>query len=124
MQDHANEREGETETLGLVFDIQDEFSGRAREFVKAYQADPEYADKLGGLMFDDSKRHPGLQAADLVAFEARRYLGGEQPRQQWLNLQDQTLSDGQPMFFPILWDAKLQAFVAEQLRNDLGTPPS
>jgi hypothetical protein len=66
------------EDMAFVFDEQQEWSGRALQLYQALKRGPgapSYANHLGGIAFADSVVHPGLQAADLLAFEARRFVG-------------------------------------------------
>jgi hypothetical protein len=88
-----NWRTADFERLALVFDEKDEFRARALEMVDRAKAQPEYRNVIGSVTFDDSKNQPALQAADLLAYEARRavtalYKKNQLPRAQWLQLKN------------------------------------
>jgi hypothetical protein len=62
------------------------------------------------VSFENSLDRVGLQAADLLAFEARRVLtdsiiGGKPVRPQWSRLMRATTFSGTPRFFAHYWDA-------------------
>lgn len=77
------------ERVAFVFD-RSHFAGRAKlmysrlgELAKA-QSEYDFAKRLGSLAFDDSERYPGLQAADLLAYEARaHHMASGRERWQW-----------------------------------------
>ncbi|HUY23802.1 MAG TPA: DUF3800 domain-containing protein [Candidatus Saccharimonadales bacterium] len=97
----ANERTGVDQRVGLFFDEKDEFRGRVEEMIKTVKADAGYP--LGAVAFDASENQPALQAADLLAYEARRYLTevvkGSPPkpvRKQWQQLRNARTLSGNP----------------------------
>lgn len=68
------------ERVALVFDNRPE-SGKAIELFNWLKGAPDpafsiTASRLGDVASACSERHPGLQAADLLAYEARRYVTG------------------------------------------------
>jgi hypothetical protein len=77
------------EDIGFVFDHQQGFEGKAfevywflrgqttPELMRMDPALPVMASRYGALTFDDSWKLPGLQAADLLAWTARRVLWEE-----------------------------------------------
>ena len=71
LQSSVNVRLGIDERIGLLFDEKDEFAGRAQQLSKEARASGY---PIGGVAFVDSSEHPGLQMADVLAYEVRRYL--------------------------------------------------
>jgi hypothetical protein len=68
------------ERLALVFDNRPE-SGKVIQLFNWLKATPDpifkiAAGRLGDVASACSERHPGLQAADLLAYEARKYVAG------------------------------------------------
>lgn len=82
------------EQITFVFDRQDEFAGRAVQLLNAVKADARFQNRqrLGPVAFEDSKLLPPLQAADMLAYEAHRFLrpisdpGLREGRWQWQRL--------------------------------------
>jgi len=72
--------------------------------------DPGCRAFLGPVVFEDSREQPGLQMADLLAYEARKVLTdifkrtNTQPRDQWMQIQRSKLPNGGPRVWPFLWD--------------------
>lgn len=120
----ANAMVGASDRLGLIFDKQDEFAGRVLEMVKTIETTAEFP--FRGIAFDDSRRHAGLQAADMLAYEARRYLVDTHaspprpPRWGWKQLHARQLSDGQPRVYGDYWDTDTSALVSAQLSGEEG----
>lgn len=57
----------------MVFSQQDEFSSMARKLWDGMAATVDVKDRMGSLEFEDMRGVPALQAADLLAYEFRRY---------------------------------------------------
>lgn len=68
----SNQRTERDERVDLYFDQKDEFRGRVEQMLNEIVASERYP--LGRVTFADSRSHPGLQAADVLAYEARRCL--------------------------------------------------
>jgi hypothetical protein len=101
------------ERVDLVFDEKDESAGRVKELLKSVASDPKFP--IGTVSFENSLDRVGLQAADLLAFEARRVLtdsiiGGKQVRPQWSRLMRATTFLDSPRFFAHYWDADTLEF--------------
>ena len=115
-QEVANRLSGLEDRIELHFDEQDEFSGRAQRLVKeARQSDPRINRLLGDVTFGDSRGRPGLQMADMLAYEARRavtalFAEDQLPRDEWTQIQNAKLPNGGPRVWPFLWDRELQEF--------------
>jgi hypothetical protein len=66
---------GKAHNISIVFDRQDEFRDRASDLYKKLLLNPpSYAARLGSLTFSDRGKIAALQAADIVVYEATRYL--------------------------------------------------
>jgi Protein of unknown function (DUF3800) len=62
------------ERLEFVFDIKDEHSGNSLDIWKELrQKRQRYRDCLAGASFQDSADYPGIQAADILAYEMRKH---------------------------------------------------
>jgi len=79
-----------TERIGFTFDRNDELGGRALQLYALLADSPNlpYAKRLGQIAFQDKRTMVPLQAADLLVYEAYRYLlevrlGGKPERWQW-----------------------------------------
>jgi hypothetical protein len=112
-QEMMNERFSVDERVDLVFDEKDEFAGRVRELLKSVTSEPDFP--IGTVSFENSRDRVGLQAADLLAFEARRVLtdsivGGKPVRPQWSRLMRAADYAGTPRFFAHYWDADTLGF--------------
>jgi hypothetical protein len=112
----SNEMTGQDERVDLYFDEKDEFRGRVENMLTEANANSDYP--LGGVTFCDSRVHPGLQAADLVAYEARRCLTevilGTPPkpvREQWVQLMEAKLPSGAQRVWGDLWDVETMTFM-------------
>lgn len=57
----------------MVFSQQDEFSSMARKLWEVMGETVDVRDRMGSLEFEDMRRVPALQAADLLAYEFRHY---------------------------------------------------
>jgi hypothetical protein len=85
---------GKTHRVSLVFDRQDEFKKRAHElYDEVCNAPTSYHKRLGGLTFEDKSSIAALQVADIVVYEATKYLvdcklGGQTERWQSQLLRD------------------------------------
>jgi len=80
------------ERVGFMFDRIPEFQGRANEMhsmLLDYEEWPHNS-RLGAIAFDDKSRNPGLQAADILAYEAYKYLSdtrfGTKPKRWQMDL--------------------------------------
>ena len=67
------------ERLAAIFDESKEYQGRAKELWDDLKRQPvtklvPVAPRMGTLTHADSKQYAGLQAADILAHEARRYF--------------------------------------------------
>jgi hypothetical protein len=101
----SNKTTGQAEELGLIFDKKKGFQGRAQEIIDA-------APDRASLTFADSKDQPLLQAADLLVYEARRFLSEAHPsnpqpkplRDQWSQLMNAKGLSGQQRTFAFYWD--------------------
>jgi hypothetical protein len=109
----SNKTLGTDERLGLFFDEKDEFAGRVGEMVRAIKRNlMDYP--LGDVAFDDSRNQPALQAADLLAYEARRSMTevvlptdpSKEVRDQWWQLMHATLPSGGRRIWADYWDAE------------------
>ena len=62
--------------VALLFDEQQEFRHRALTLHASLKESKtlDFVSHLGAIAFDSSDRHPSLQAADVLAFEARRHF--------------------------------------------------
>lgn len=117
------------ERADLVFDEKDEFAGRVNELLKSVQSDRHFP--IGTVSFVNSRARVGLQAADLLAFEARRVLtdsivGGKPVRPQWSRLMRAADFAGAPRFFAHYWDAATLEFAnmpTGPLRNEHKVEP-
>jgi hypothetical protein len=94
------------EQVAFVFDKSD-WTGRAAQMYADHQKlDSPSVKYLGGISFDDSKKHPALQAADLLAYEARRFaMNRSDPRWQWLLLKHTDKPTARVCLFGDWWDA-------------------
>lgn len=113
----SNAATHEQQLMDVVFDEKDEFRGRAKEMVSSILVDSVYP--LGTLRFEDSKKYPGLQAADLLAYEARRALTevikGSPPkpvRDQFWELMNAKTFSGTRRIYAEFWDVETLEFVA------------
>jgi len=107
-----NEQFSVDERIDLVFDEKDQFAGRVNELLKSVSSDPDFP--IGTVSFAKSHDRVGLQASDLLAFEARRVLtdsivGGKPVRPQWSRLMRAHVL-GRPRFFAHYWDADTLEF--------------
>jgi hypothetical protein len=67
----------------LIYSLQDEFGGRLRQLYEyMVKHDPDGSLVLGVLSFQDMRDVPGLQLADLVAWELRRYYHNKATRSE------------------------------------------
>jgi hypothetical protein len=57
----------------MIFSQQDEFSGLAKKLYDVMARTIDTKDRLGRLEFQNMRRVPGLQAADVLAYELCRY---------------------------------------------------
>lgn len=66
----------DSEGVDIFMDRNKEYSGQAKELFKQIIGDPhtEGRDHLKGLSFQTSEDFPGLQAADLFAYETMKLL--------------------------------------------------
>lgn len=64
----------------MVYSQQDEFGPLAMQLWKMMQATIDFKGRMGSLDFADMRTVPGLQAADLLAFELRRYYQNKRDR--------------------------------------------
>lgn len=108
-----NEMFSVDERADLVFDEKDEFAGRVKELLKSVTSAREFP--VGKVSFENSRDRVGLQAADLIAFEARRVLTdsivhSKPVRPQWSRLMRATTFSGNPRFFAHYWDADTLEF--------------
>lgn len=80
------------EHVTFIFDLNNAYKDKARVLFDGVRGDTTntFHDRMGSATFADSKAHPGLQAADLLAFEVRRHFAGhvyerteEVKRWQW-----------------------------------------
>lgn len=83
----ASEAAGKKHSISLVFDRQDEFSARAHElYDEIVKETLSFSDRLGSLSFSPKDKVAALQAADVVVYEATKYLAehrlGNQP-ERW-----------------------------------------
>jgi Protein of unknown function (DUF3800) len=64
------------EKVMYVFDITKAHKGKAVMLFDEMKHKPNYplAERMGAISFDDSKHYAGLQAADMFAYEARRFF--------------------------------------------------
>ncbi len=69
------------ERIGFVFDEQDEFRGRALQMFEDMKTMPavSFRHRLGGILFEDSKRMTLLQAADALAYRIHRDFANAEP---------------------------------------------
>jgi hypothetical protein len=88
------------EKVEFVFDVKKGFSGNALDIFKELSQDPTFGARLKGASFQDSKDYPGLQAADILAYEAREHAAGawaHDPvlpvRWQWWELKKSVVKD-------------------------------
>lgn len=68
-----------TEQIAFIFDEQTEYQGRALGLWQSlrqsdHSGDMNWIDRLGSITFDKSEKHPGLQAADQLAYEVQRNI--------------------------------------------------
>jgi hypothetical protein len=61
----------------MIFSRQDEFSGLAEKLYAVMAKTIDTKDRLGGLEFQNMRTVPGLQAADVLAYEVCRYYKGK-----------------------------------------------
>src|SRR5574341_146328 len=57
----------------MVFSQHDQFSSMARRLWDVMAETIDVKDRMGSLVFEDMRRVPALQAADLLAYELRHY---------------------------------------------------
>ena len=103
---------GTDERVDLFFDRKDEFAGRVGGMINKLKQETDYP--IGDVTFDDSRNQPALQAADLLAYEARRcitevVLGDKHDkglRGQWLQLMNAKLPNGTNRIYADYWNAK------------------
>jgi hypothetical protein len=90
------------EEIAFIFDEQQEFKGKAKALFDSVKRSRrlDYVARLGGLAFLDSIRHVQIQAADILAYEARRHLievvYSTEPlaeRWQWQRLREESRMD-------------------------------
>jgi hypothetical protein len=86
-----------SEQIAFVFDNQEEFAGRVTDLFLRWQAEAKikpdlaFAARFHSITWADSKQTPGLQAADVLAYEARmRFRPGWTARWQWTRLEKAT----------------------------------
>lgn len=65
--------EPEGQKVEMVFSQQDQFSPMARKLWNAMASYIDVKERMGSLEFQDMRAIPGLQAADLLAYEFRRF---------------------------------------------------
>ena len=102
---------GTDERFDLFFDRKDEFAGRVGGMINKLKQETDYP--IGDVTFDDSRNQPALQAADLLAYEARRFITevvlrdehDKGLREQWLQLMNTKLPDGTNRIYADYWDA-------------------
>ena len=111
MQGFFNKATGSTERVSLFFDKKDRVAGRVNRLVS------DIRDELpiGAVAFDDSQNQPGLQAADLIVYEARKALTeviiGEKPmRESWRRLMNSSTFSGTRRVWAERWDAEALEF--------------
>ncbi len=100
------------ERLDLFFDEKDEFEGRVGGMLKELKQETDYP--IGDVSFDDSRDQPALQAADLLAYEARRFITevvlrvrlDKGVREQWWQLMNAKLPGGANRIRAEHWDEK------------------
>lgn len=110
-QRYATGMVGVSERIRVFFDSQKQFAGRALGLIEqAKRDDPEIRDVLGPVAFADSQQHPGIQMADLLAWEARRAISeflqtGHAPtREQWRRIARARRPDNGPRVIQYVWD--------------------
>ncbi len=112
MQRHTNLMFGTDERLGLFFDEKDKVAGRVADIVQTIRQDVPFP-QIGAVAFDDSRNQPAIQAADLLAYEARRALSEiilpEEPtkdiRDPWWQLMHAKSSRGRQQVWAENWNA-------------------
>ncbi len=81
------------EQVGFFFDEQKEYQGKAKELYDSVKRSTnlDFIGRLGTIAFVDSAKYPGIQAADLFAYETKRHIAEVleakgRPRKQWMKL--------------------------------------
>ena len=83
------------ERIAFLFDDQQEFKVKAYEGFHALKCSQNpvtsaFRSQLGRIAFDDSRKYPALQAADLLGYEVRLRMRIERvPRQSWARTREQ-----------------------------------
>jgi Protein of unknown function (DUF3800) len=83
------------ERIAFLFDDQKEFASKAYEGFHSFKYKPHpifasFSPQLGRIAFDDSRKYPALQAADLLGYEVRLRMRIERlPRQSWERTREQ-----------------------------------
>jgi hypothetical protein len=115
LQEAANAVLGADGRIDLFFDEKKEFQGRALEL---YSQAKEAGYALGACSFVDSAEHPGLQMADVLAYEFRKNLTESilatpqaPARWQWTRLQTARVPGGAPRIFEDHFDAETMRVV-------------
>lgn len=105
------------ERIDFVFDQQDRLASKALAVANALRNDSRFkvSSRLGPVAFDDSTRQPGLQAADLLAYQAHR-VRTHGPRWQWDALKGRVVTG--------VWDRPALEDYAKGLRLPTGEPES
>jgi hypothetical protein len=68
------------EKIRVVFSLQDDFGPKLRKLWTALQQRSKVLSTKAELQFDDMRQTPGLQAADLLAYELRHFYDMRQKR--------------------------------------------
>lgn len=119
------------ERIAFLFDDQHEFKAKAYEGFHSYEyaRQPRFTEfgvQLGRIAFDDSRRYPALQAADLLGYEVRLRMRIERPpRQSWERTREQLTRIAIGHFGTAVADrwAALTAIAKERGLNLIGMSP-
>ena len=110
----ASKRVPDEERVAFVFDRQDQYAAKALVVAAGIKANPAFRnrDRLGPVIFDDSRLVPGIQAADILAYEAHRIRTRGGPRWQWEKLKPRVIIGA--------WDRTALEDYARGLRLETG----
>ncbi len=111
----ANTRVGAIRNMTAIFDEKREFQGRALNMIRSAKTSGPNSEVIGEVLFEDSSKYPGLQAADALAFEVRKSLAavfkkGIAPRDDWTILQSAVLPSGQRRIWAEYFDDQSKEF--------------